>query len=182
MKKIKFLIYILAFITINVNAQSKAKNKTSETPVFDNTNEEVKMQVNNLLMDYYKIKDALVADNNVEALAAAKEFKKAIEKVDMNKMTTAEHSYYMSLQPKLVSDAEKLNNASDIKNSRAHFQTLSDNMFSIVKAFKANNGNAAYFDYCPMAKAGWISNSTGIKNPYYGKKMMECGSIKDSIK
>lgn len=28
---------------------------------------------------------------------------------------------------------------------------------------------------CPMAKAKWIQPKGGIRNPYYGKAMLECG-------
>ena len=39
-----------------------------------------------------------------------------------------------------------------------------------------------YVDFCPMAfdntGADWISDVQEIKNPYFGDKMMKCGSIK----
>jgi hypothetical protein len=33
-----------------------------------------------------------------------------------------------------------------------------------------------------MAKKSWISESSAIKNPYYGKKMIECGVTKETMK
>jgi hypothetical protein len=33
-----------------------------------------------------------------------------------------------------------------------------------------------------MEKKSWISESAIIKNPYYGKKMIECGVTKETLK
>ena len=39
-----------------------------------------------------------------------------------------------------------------------------------------------YQDHCPMYNDGkgavWISEAKAIKNPYYGGKMLTCGSVK----
>jgi hypothetical protein len=36
--------------------------------------------------------------------------------------------------------------------------------------------------YCPMKKASWLSDSKDIRNPYYGANMLDCGSVKTTIK
>jgi hypothetical protein len=33
-----------------------------------------------------------------------------------------------------------------------------------------------------MKKASWLSDSKEIKNPYYGEKMNDCGSVKATLK
>jgi len=30
-----------------------------------------------------------------------------------------------------------------------------------------------------MAKASWLQTEKGIRNPYYGKSMLDCGTLKD---
>ena len=37
-----------------------------------------------------------------------------------------------------------------------------------------DNVNAAY---CPMARKYWIQKGETIANPYYGRKMADCGRI-----
>jgi Cu(I)/Ag(I) efflux system membrane fusion protein len=32
-----------------------------------------------------------------------------------------------------------------------------------------------------MAKASWLSETKDVKNPFYGKKMLTCGSVKSQI-
>ena len=40
---------------------------------------------------------------------------------------------------------------------------------------------ALYHDHCPMAQdnkgAMWLSETKEIRNPYFGDKMMTCGSV-----
>jgi len=54
----------------------------------------------------------------------------------------------------------------------------------MVKSFKITD-TAVYYDYCPMAfdnKGGfWLSEQKAIANPYFGKKMMTCGSVKETL-
>ena len=38
-----------------------------------------------------------------------------------------------------------------------------------------------YLEYCPMAKASWLSSEKEISNPYLGNKMLKCGSVKETI-
>ena len=42
-----------------------------------------------------------------------------------------------------------------------------------------------YRQFCPMAfndqGAYWLSPETEIRNPYFGKKMLACGEVRDSL-
>ena len=59
-------------------------------------------------------------------------------------------------------------NAGNIKHQREHFQELSKDVYDLVKAFGTNQ--VVYKDYCPMAKAIWLSETKEIRNPYYSSK------------
>ena len=58
-------------------------------------------------------------------------------------------------------------------------------MFSLLKQADLRNAGI-YRQYCPMAfndkGAYWLSDETDIKNPYFGKKMLECGEVTDTLK
>ncbi len=186
-KKIMFISLAFCASTLISCAQAKheQKSKESKTSVvlFENTNEEVKTQINNLLSDYIKLKDALVADDAKMTAVNTKAFRKTLELIEMNKMTGAEHTYFMTMQPKLDYDAEHIQGAPNIDHMREHFATLSDNLFSLVKAFKANNGTVIYLDHCPMYDKGanWISTEESIRNPYFGKQMPTCGKVTETL-
>jgi Cu(I)/Ag(I) efflux system membrane fusion protein len=46
---------------------------------------------------------------------------------------------------------------------------------------KALWNNKLYVFYCPMKKANWLDDANTVKNPYYGKSMLTCGSVKKTI-
>ena len=46
-------------------------------------------------------------------------------------------------------------------------------------------GKTVYYQFCPMAfdskGAYWLSESNSIQNPYFGKKMIDCGETKETL-
>jgi hypothetical protein len=60
----------------------------------------------------------------------------------------------------------------DIGELRTSFKTLSE--VYIANGEKKEMGKLQKAS-CPMAKAKWIQKPGAIKNPYYGKEMLECG-------
>lgn len=69
--------------------------------------------------------------------------------------------------------------ASDIATARERFKLLSASVIQLVDQEKLQTGK--YFEaYCDMAKAGWLQAGRTLRNPYYGKEMLECGEIKRS--
>ena len=61
---------------------------------------------------------------------------------------------------------------------------LSKDVYDLVKAF--GGGQVLYKNFCPMYNdkkgAIWLSETKTIKNPYYGKKMLTCGSVQEELK
>ena len=88
--------------------------------------------------------------------------------------------FFRALSP-LSGQAKHIKDHKEIEHQREYFAKLSNSMYALVFNFKANE-TEAYLQYCPMKKASWLSNSKDIKNPYYGKKMLDCGSVKATLK
>ena len=46
-------------------------------------------------------------------------------------------------------------------------------------------GKTVHYQFCPMAKNGkgayWLSENKDIRNPYFGKKMIDCGETKETL-
>ena len=177
------IIVLSAFTMFTFAACAQTKNKSTKKVVeFPKADADVRAGLNNVLTAYYGLKDALVADDEATAKAKAKDFLAAMEKVDEKKMTIPEHIFYTELADKIKYDAGHIKSAPNIEHMREHFNAFSKNIWELMKAFKANNGTAMYKDYCPMQKAFWISKEEGIKNPYYGKQMLECGNVEETVK
>lgn len=119
---------------------------------------------------YIHVKNSLVASDNEQAKASAIELSQALKNA---KVSTAS-----------IEAATKLANTSDLDEQRKLFSTLSNEMATLVKDGKLSMG-MLYLEYCPMANnnsgAYWLSNEKEIKNPYFGDKMLKCGSVKEMI-
>jgi hypothetical protein len=125
-----------------------------------------------LLKSYYEMKDALVASDAATASAKAGEFVKLIN---------ADRKSEKSLQEKLAADAGRIAATQDIAKQRELFAPLSLNVYKLAKVEKLSD-DAIYQQYCPMKKTYWLSNEAAVKNPYYGKMMLTCGNVTDTIK
>ncbi|ALL06829.1 hypothetical protein AQ505_15835 [Pedobacter sp. PACM 27299] len=161
MKKIFLAVVLIAAAWINPSfAQS------SQTP--------------SLLTAYYDIKNALVNSDAATAALKATEFSKALTGIDTKSMTPSERTVFTGLQEKLALDAEHISDTKDIAHQRDHFADFSTNIFKLAKAVKLSSGSI-YYDYCPMKKSYWLSDKAEIKNPYYGKQMLTCGAVKETL-
>lgn len=172
MKITKFILFtaFTLFFTSFVNAQNLGK-----------IDADVQKQIGASLETYYRLKNSLVADNSEIASQRAEELSKSFDSVETAKMTAAQKTLWEKLEKLLRLDAKHINENKDIEHQRGHFMKLSNNMYALVFNFKANE-NEAYLMYCPMKKATWLSESTDIKNPYYGSKMVDCGSVRTTLK
>lgn len=133
---------------------------------------------------YFGVKDALVKSDAATASAKAKELVKAVKSIPMDKMQREQHNVWMENFPKIQEDAEQIAKAKDVKQQRERFARLSSAMYKVAKAFDPKE--TVYYQKCPMYNDGkganWLSKEPGIKNPYYGSKMLTCGKTVETIK
>jgi len=81
------------------------------------------------------------------------------------------------LSPDVAKQADTLGEAKDLKAARAAFKPLSASLVKYLADKKAGKG--VYHEvYCPMADANWLQTGKDIRNPYFGKEMLDCGEIK----
>jgi Protein of unknown function (DUF3347) len=82
------------------------------------------------------------------------------------------------LSPDVAKQAETLAKAKDLKATREAFKPLSASLVKYLADNKAGKGT--YHEaYCPMAKASWLQTEKEVRNPYYGKEMLTCGTLKN---
>lgn len=84
---------------------------------------------------------------------------------------------------KLKSAASAIAASDDLASQRTAFSQFSNAAETFFKG--TLEGGALYKQHCPMAFDGegadWLSNETAIKNPYFGDKMLNCGSVTATI-
>ena len=107
--------------------------------------------------------------------------KTALSKVDMSVFKGDAHKVWMQFEAELLKNVKIMESANDIENIRKSFLSVSVNYVSLVETFGPFS-KKIYVINCPMAnnnKGGdWLSYTKEVKNPYYGKSMLTCGSIK----
>jgi hypothetical protein len=106
------------------------------------------------LTSYIKVQEALAADD----------FKSALER--HKAMCTKE------LQHIKAEYTDCTKSFKTIDELRTSFKKLSEVYFKKADQKELNNFQKAT---CPMAEARWIQKKGDLRNPYYGKSMLECG-------
>ena len=134
-----------------------------------------------IIKDYLALKNALVADNDKAAANAGKQLFATLKKVDMKTIPASKHKEFMDVFENAKENAEHIgDNAGKIDHQREHLASLSKDVSDLIALFGTTQ--KLYQDYCPMYNDGkgavWISEAKTIKNPYYGSKMLTCGSVK----
>ncbi len=142
----------------------------------------------NALIAYYEVKDALVATDAAAAKKAATALVSALRAMKMADLSAADKKTLVTAKAKALA----INKTADIDVQREQFESLSASMIALAKATKpgkqtVRTGGPAptYVQFCPMAADGkgafWLSGQKEIRNPYYGSKMLKCGSVKEEI-
>ncbi|MBG6129610.1 major membrane immunogen (membrane-anchored lipoprotein) [Aquimarina sp. EL_43] len=80
--------------------------------------------------------------------------------------------------------AESIFNTDDIEAQRKAFTEVTTQMETLLNG--ALSSGEVYKQYCPMAfdntGAYWLSKEKEIRNPYFGDRMLKCGSVAKTIK
>ncbi len=160
-----------------------AQQKASDTTIAPAA---VAFPVKEIIAGYLQLKNALSKDNAKDAATAGNAIVTTLATVDMKSLSTEQMKNYIDIADDLKEHAEHIGaNAGKIAHQREHFVMLSKDVADLIKTF-GNGGQTLYKDFCPMANDGkgaiWISELKEIKNPYYGKAMSTCGSVKETMK
>lgn len=167
---------IISLFTVTANAQHDHGSHSHGT-----TNATQQTSLTQLLALYYDVKNALINGDAATASANADAFAKAVNGTDMNALQGKEMDAFMAAQKKLATDAAPIASSKEIQKQREAFATLSADMAALAKVVKLSS-NPVFVATCPMKKASWLSSEAAIKNPYYGKQMLTCGKVTETIK
>ena len=148
---------------------SATVNKISESEIKTaNLKEET---TNQILMGYFKIKDALTHTDAKSAAYAADE------------LLFNFGEYKDELIQKLFHEVQLIAKSEDVDQQRIYFEGLSHNIYTLAK--NTETEMELYQQYCPMAfenqGAYWISDEEKVYNPYFGDKMLRCGKTTEVI-
>jgi hypothetical protein len=165
-----------------------ATEETAEIKVvkasFTNVDAAVANHIKNITDNYLQIKNALTNSKPADAGDAANKMLAAIKGFDKSLLSADQKKAYDQQEESLKTNAALISkNTGNLEQQREQFSMLSESLYTLVKSF--GGGKTLYHDHCPMAKDGkgamWLSEIKEVKNPYFGDKMMECGSVEEEI-
>jgi hypothetical protein len=182
----------LAITTIVALASCGGSDKPAETVTKDQPLSQSKNSsafnsaFENLLTNYYHLKDAMVLSNDSMAVTSARLLNASADSLKLNELKAdssiiqVAEGYVQSIS----AEAKALVGEPALEEKRKSFQMISDNMYDLVRTVRYDR-QKVYHEFCPMAfndaGAYWLSSTSDIKNPYFGKKMLSCGEVKDSL-
>ncbi len=184
----KYMIVIaLAIFASCAGDDQKVEQTVADEPISQTNNSpEFNTAFAGLLDNYYHLKDALVLTNDTMANNSAQLLAAAADSFPINSLKgdssigQMADGYFGSI----AAEAKALTGEKNMDEKRKSFQMISDNMYDLVRTVRYDR-EKVYHQFCPMAfnDAGgyWLSKSSDIKNPYFGKKMLTCGEVKDSL-
>lgn len=141
-------------------------------------------KISAILDNYLQIKNALVADDTEKAATAGKNLYTAFDQFDSSSIVEAQKKEVNEILDAAREHAEHISgNSGKMEHQREHFEILSKDVEDLIAI--TGTDRKLYQTFCPMYNnkkgAIWLSEYKEVKNPYYGSKMMTCGTVKKEI-
>ena len=137
---------------------------------------ELNMKLKGVLNIYFDLKNELVAANLKNAIELVLQLTKKLELIKFN---TLDNDLRINLEEALKSLAD-IKKENSVESCRLLFKNLSKNFIFLASRMNGYD-KPIYVQHCPMADnnsgADWLSLEKAIKNPYFGDKMLTCGSV-----
>jgi len=170
---------------MNKNVMAKNAIHSTHLPDYTSTTPQIfKEQLTAIASSYLLLKDALVASDQQKAAENVNDILGKAQKVDMSLVKDKAHIYWMEQLKAIQSHGKKIGESEDIEEQRKQFDFLSQALIKSLKVFGVE-GDTFYVQHCPMANdndgADWLSKHKKILNPYFGEKMLTCGTVQDTI-
>lgn len=128
---------------------------------------------------YFRLKDALVAGDSVQAPKLAVALDGTFHNMDRNKLTAAQQAAWDELMTTIMEPLHPFAVTKGLEEQRALFAQLTTGMVQLAQLTALDA--PLYLMHCPMYHGGadWLSRERTVRNPFYGAAMMTCGSVKE---
>lgn len=158
-------IYFLALACFSCGTSSSDNQKQADEEVVNF------QEADPIIKAYLDLKDNLVETNAKKAQKSAGEFIETLKDAKGQRVELMRNA------------AENITKTTDVEIQRVNFEEISDNIF--IYAQDNDMGIKLYRQHCPMAfknkGASWLSAERKIMNPYFGDKMLHCGTVEDEL-
>jgi hypothetical protein len=122
---------------------------------------------------YFELQRALADDDLARALESSATLSQRLGMAEAGALRGA------------AEQAAHLGHASDIDGARQIFESLSEHVITAARQVSRQLDEPAHVAFCPMAfdnkGASWLQEEKKILNPYFGSKMLRCGTIRETF-
>lgn len=183
MRKIIILLS-LALISLGAFAQHDHSKMTTKNKTQPSVKVAQSKSASAIIDNYLALKDALVQEDSKGAASFGKKLFDDFAKFDASGVAKQQQKEVAEIIEDASEHAKHIfENSKDIGHQREHFEILSKDVKDLVMI--TGSDRTLYQTFCPMYnnnKGGaWLSTSKEISNPYFGSKMMKCGSVQQEI-
>ncbi len=189
----KNLLLVLA-LSVAFTACKNKEDKKAEEPVVKKEGNGIQYSepflqtINTTLNSYYALKDAFVASDTVKINATGIELKNLLDSLKLDELYAKDTLAFASINGRpgdVSAEITGMLGEKELEKKRESFELISNGFYDMMRAIRPG-GTTIYYQYCPMAfndkGAYWLSNADSIRNPYFGKKMLTCGEVKETMK
>lgn len=133
---------------------------------------------------YLALKDALVEADGQSAAGHATAMRTALAAVNGESLSGDKAGKWTADKATLAAAIDGVVGADNVEAMRAAFQALSNAMIETARTYGPAE-RTLYVQHCPMAfnnaGADWLSADKQVVNPYFGDRMLHCGSVTETI-
>jgi superoxide dismutase len=145
---------------------------------------EFSQQIETFFSSYLRLEDALVNSDSVAANNAAEEMRFLLEMIPDPSTDSVAITTWLNHQSGYYKNLTEFLHTKELEMKRSYFSHITEFLYCTFKSFNID-GLDVHVAYCPMAfeekGAYWLTDSHKIRNPYFGAKMLDCGSITEMI-
>ncbi|GAA5224873.1 hypothetical protein GCM10025777_55040 [Membranihabitans marinus] len=170
---------------MNKNISIKGQEVIHSIPDYtDETTEEHKAVLKNMVENYLIIKDGLVKDDVNASRSGVQLLIKTVENISLPKINNEVLLHWNKSINDIEISLQKMSTSDDLSEIRTLFEGLSSSLIYSLKVFGISEGKYL-IQHCPMVNnnmgGDWLSIDTAIRNPYYGNDMLTCGENIEEI-
>ena len=188
----KIILYSLSLLSWSAFAQHDHSSGHSNAPTHSKKETahshraapEFQVQLGEVFKASLQLNDALVSSDPMKASSSVTEIKTSILKVDMTMLKDEALMDWMIHLKIFNENLDLISGSDDLASQRKAFKLFSNALYKSLKTF-GSGGITIYYAYCPMANGNtggyWLSDVSEIRNPYFGDKMLKCGSVEEKL-
>lgn len=162
--------------SVFANANPVSAADTAIAPV------EFRSQLNEVLLEYIEIKQALSNNDSTKALMKTNQIKRTLTNIKDSGLNDKLKEEWKKESEKIEKCCKEVTISEKLESQRKAFSKMTDIMTGLAKKFGFKN-RTVYLMYCADKKAGyWLVDTKDIGNPYLGKTDKPCVELKEAWK